>query len=94
MSDPTTSPSPTPKNSSDTFANDPLVALLKRPFHQKSPDEQRSYANELRTKRCSAQSLGKMLRQEGEESEVKDKKARARTKTESVDDLLKSLEES
>lgn len=52
-------------NSESTFANDPLLLLLQpKPLHLMSQDEIREQVNLLRTQRVSAQSLGKMLRQE------------------------------
>lgn len=49
-------------NSSSGFENAPLVALLRKPLDQMSPEETRAYVQELRTAQSSHQSLGKILR--------------------------------
>lgn len=51
------------KDSSSTFANDPLLQLLQpRPLHMMTQDEIREQVNALRTLRTSPQGLGKVLR--------------------------------
>ena len=71
MSAPTTSPTTPQNNSSSSFANDPILNLLGRPLHLMSQDEIRAYTLELRTLQKSPQALGRKLRQEAEEKEVK-----------------------
>ena len=56
-------------DSSTPFANEPLVALLKRPLHQMTQEELQKYTLELRTLQKSPQALGRKLRQEAKELE-------------------------
>lgn len=56
--------------SSTSFANDPLVVLIKRPVHLMSQDELRAYTTELRTLQKSPQALGRKLKGEAEEKVV------------------------
>lgn len=79
--------------SSTTFANEPIVNLLRKPVHQMSPDELRAYATELRNLRTQPQGLGRKLRKEAvEDEEVEERREVKRVeKAKSVDDLLKEL---
>ncbi len=88
------SPTTNQNNSSSGFANEPLLALLKTPFHTMTEDQKRAYALELRTLAKSPQSLGKKLRAEGEARERKaDGGAKKVTAGKaSFEDMMKDLE--
>lgn len=96
MSEQTTSPTPIIKDSSTTFANDPIVGLLGKPLHLMGQDELRAYTLELRTLQKSPQALGRKLRQEAEEKETKStagKKSAAVSNApkQSLDDMMKEM---
>lgn len=85
---PTISPLPTTTDSSSTYANDPLLALLHpKPLHLMSQDEIREQVNALRQQRVNAQSLGKMLRGNAAKEAAKG----PIEKREGVDDILGDL---
>jgi hypothetical protein len=88
MSDSTNSPTPTPLDSSSSYANDPLLTLLTpKPLHKMSQDEIRVQVNSLRSLRVSAQSLGRALR----ETAAKDAAKPPVKHAETLDDALKGL---
>jgi len=91
MSDVTTSPSPIQKDSTTSFANDPLLPLLQpKPLHKMSQDEIREEVNKLRQLRTSPQSLGKSLREGAAKKKVKEE-SEVTTRKESLDDVLGDL---
>lgn len=83
-----TGPLPTTKDSSSTYANDPLLQLLSpKALHLMSQDEIREQVNLLRTQRLNAQGLGKLLRGEA----AKEAARPPVQKTQKLDDVLGEL---
>lgn len=80
-------PSPISNDSSTTFANDPLLALLSKPMVRMSQDELRTEVNSLRLLRVNGQKLGQALR-EGAAREAAKPSVR---KESSLDDVMKGL---
>jgi len=96
MSETTTSPTPIIKDSSTTFANDPIVGLLGKPMNLMSQDELRAYTLELRTLQKSPQALGRKLRQEAEEKETKTSTGKKSAQVsaapkQSLEDMMKEM---
>ena len=83
----TSNPSPTSNDSSTTFANDPLLALLTKPLVKLSQDEIRTEVNSLRLLRVNGQKLGQALR----EGAARETAKPAPRKEASLDDVMKGL---
>lgn len=83
----TTSPLPLKTDSSSTYANDPLLSLLRPALHQMSQDQVREEVNKLRNLRVNGQKLGAALR-EGAAREAAKPPVQ---KQQSLDDLMKGL---
>lgn len=88
---PTVLPTSTATDSSSTYANEPLIALLRTPLHKMTQDELRKYTMELRTLRLSPQSLGKQLRTTSAAAEAKEEARVPRAPQQSVEDMMKEL---
>lgn len=83
----TSTPSPISPDSSTTFANDPLLALLSKPLVKMSQDEIRAQVNSLRLLRVNGQKLGQALR----EGAAREAAKPAPRKEQGLDDVLKGL---
>jgi len=91
MSELTSSTSQPQKDSTTSYANDPLLLLLQpKPLHKMSQDEIREEVNKLRQLRTTAQSLGKALRQGAAVKKVKEE-SEVSGRKETLDDLLGDL---
>ena len=83
---------PTPEPSSTTFANDPIVNLLRKPLNQMTESELRAYSKEVRLLATSPQALGKKLRQDEFEKAEKRQSATPAQPKKSFDDMMKEFE--
>lgn len=90
---PTGSPTPITPDSSDTFANDPLLNLLRlsklKPVM--TDDERRKHVQELRTLRTSPNALGRMLRQQKSAEDAKPAVEKVKDTKTAARDLYKEL---